>query len=969
MNFNQFLTQCVALFMLVFVFQSCVEDDDFDVPEIPPIEELQEILSEGGLNASFDGCVFEDFESYAQDQSAFGTYENVTTLNTRLWQVNSFAGNQYLRMSAFAATGDVISYFVIPVDFDSADSFSFKTQDRFSNGDPLEVYIVTDYNIADNIAESTVEFQEITDQFTIATGNTESNTGPFVPSGNYDLSSLSGNGFIAFKYVGNGSGVTSTIHIDDIAIVDNEDDDCEASTGGGGGDPVSQGGENAMALGCISEDWESYSEDEDSFSAYENISTDTGRFWEVNNFSSNNYLELSAFAGVNNPVAVFDSWFVIPVDFDAADTFRFKTQDRFHNGNPLRVYTSTDYTIGSDITAATLNDITASFTIAEGTTTGTSEPFVESGDFDLSTLSGEGVIIFHYMAGGSVSTTIHIDDVEIIDNEDTNCEGNTGGEDSCFDEDFEAFEDGTSVVDGYHNVATVGDLDWTVRTFGDNQYIQMSAFSGNGGNGPHEAWFILGADFDVATGISFDSKDGFNNGDPLTVLHSTNYDEMGDPSQASWTDITTEFDIATGTSSGFADEFTPSGTYDFENLTGNGYVAFVYAGDVNGTTTTIQIDNIELYGESTCSFDLPELDGGGDDEFESVGGDNAMAANCLNEDFESFADETTVFSDYENIAYTGARFWESDSFNDNNYIKMSAFQADGAVLTYFVVPVDFSAAETFSFQSQDRFNNGDVLKVFTTTDHVIGQDIMNATLTDITSSFTIAMGTTGSNTEPFVDSGTFDLSSLSGDGFIVFEYAGNGTDVTTTMHLDNITITDDEDANCDGNGGGGETGDARLNEFHYDDVDGDDAEFIEVRIADDQPTNLGEYRIVLYNGADGNFYSDGNIEGSSETLDNLTVTCADGFCYYVWSLPQNGLQNGAPDGIALVGPDGLIEFISYEGTFTANEGPASGTDSTDVGAEESNSSLEGSSIQRSNDGSSWSATDGTNTSGAANDVG
>lgn len=50
-----------------------------------------------------------------------------------------------------------------------------------------------------------------------------------------------------------------------------------------------------------------------------------------------------------------------------------------------------------------------------------------------------------------------------------------------------------------------------------------------------------------------------------------------------------------------------------------------------------------------------------------------------------------------------------------------------------------------------------------------------------------------------------------------------------------------------------------------------------------------------------------------------------------------GLQNGAPDGLALVGPapdNVVIEFLSYEGAFTAANGAAVGLTSTDIGASE-----------------------------------
>ena len=66
----------------------------------------------------------------------------------------------------------------------------------------------------------------------------------------------------------------------------------------------------------------------------------------------------------------------------------------------------------------------------------------------------------------------------------------------------------------------------------------------------------------------------------------------------------------------------------------------------------------------------------------------------------------------------------------------------------------------------------------------------------------------------------------------------------------------------------------------------------------------------------------------------------------VVAYPVDGIQNGAPDGIALVNGAGqVLEFLSYEGTFTAITDPAAGLTSTDIGAAQ-NSTPIGTSLQR-----------------------
>ena len=52
-----------------------------------------------------------------------------------------------------------------------------------------------------------------------------------------------------------------------------------------------------------------------------------------------------------------------------------------------------------------------------------------------------------------------------------------------------------------------------------------------------------------------------------------------------------------------------------------------------------------------------------------------------------------------------------------------------------------------------------------------------------------------------------------------------------------------------------------------------------------------------------------------------------------------------------VNPDGkVIEFLSYEGSFTATNGPAKGMTSTDIGVSERDSPPAGKSLQRAGSG-------------------
>lgn len=203
-------------------------------------------------------------------------------------------------------------------------------------------------------------------------------------------------------------------------------------------------------------------------------------------------------------------------------------------------------------------------------------------------------------------------------------------------------------------------------------------------------------------------------------------------------------------------------------------------------------------------FNNPRFgDGGGSgDGSGPIGGANAQFENCVNEDFDGFDAGDSEFDAYINDAAVGSRYWEVTEFGGNKYIQMSSFNSDDVSnITYFIVPVNFSNADEFSFKTKDGYNNGNVLSVYYSTDYTLGGNITDATLNDITSSFTISSGNTNGYGTSYIDSGVFDLSSINGNGAIIFKYEGSQS-VTTTMQIEDIKITDNDDPDC-GNGGGG----------------------------------------------------------------------------------------------------------------------------------------------------------------------
>ena len=126
-----------------------------------------------------------------------------------------------------------------------------------------------------------------------------------------------------------------------------------------------------------------------------------------------------------------------------------------------------------------------------------------------------------------------------------------------------------------------------------------------------------------------------------------------------------------------------------------------------------------------------------------------------------------------------------------------------------------------------------------------------------------------------------------------------------------------------------------INEIHYDNRGADADEGVEV--AGPAGSDMKGWSLVLYNGKNGRPYRTIPLEG---------IIADQQGGYGTVSFPINRIENGAPDGIALVNPDKeVVQFMSYEGGFTAASGPAEGLAATDIGVRESNSTESGHSLQ------------------------
>ncbi|MBT8144425.1 MAG: lamin tail domain-containing protein, partial [Gammaproteobacteria bacterium] len=126
-----------------------------------------------------------------------------------------------------------------------------------------------------------------------------------------------------------------------------------------------------------------------------------------------------------------------------------------------------------------------------------------------------------------------------------------------------------------------------------------------------------------------------------------------------------------------------------------------------------------------------------------------------------------------------------------------------------------------------------------------------------------------------------------------------------------------------------------INEIHYDNSGGDVGEGIEIAAA--AGTSLDGWTLLFYNGSNGSQY--GSI-GLGGVIDNQQ----NGFGTLFFAV--DSLQNGGPDGVALVDSNDLVrQFLSYEGSFVATSGLAAGLSSTDIGVSEAADTAPGLSLQ------------------------
>jgi Lamin Tail Domain/Thrombospondin type 3 repeat len=176
-----------------------------------------------------------------------------------------------------------------------------------------------------------------------------------------------------------------------------------------------------------------------------------------------------------------------------------------------------------------------------------------------------------------------------------------------------------------------------------------------------------------------------------------------------------------------------------------------------------------------------------------------------------------------------------------------------------------------------------------------------------------------------------------------------------------------------------------INEVDYDQPGTDTTEFVEILNTSGTPRNLFGQSLVLVNGATDTPYLTVDL-GPAGTLSsgqylvvrNSAVTVPGGVLTIDFAMASTNVQNGAPDGAALVDTttNTLVDALSYEGSITMASIPGLGTVSLVEGTALSPSTADSDTIAGSlcrlpngsdtNDAATDWAFSGTPTPGAAN---
>ena len=136
-----------------------------------------------------------------------------------------------------------------------------------------------------------------------------------------------------------------------------------------------------------------------------------------------------------------------------------------------------------------------------------------------------------------------------------------------------------------------GDQSWRIATYNENSYAYVNGYA-SGGAHENEDWLIS----DIMSGgyqtIIMQFRTAMNyTGDDLSLMISTDYDGVSEPTDFEWTDLTDMFDWSTGNYT-----WVESGIVDITDYTGEHFcIAFVYKSS-DEAAAAWEVDDVMVIG-------------------------------------------------------------------------------------------------------------------------------------------------------------------------------------------------------------------------------------------------------------------------------------------------------------------------------------------------------------------------------------
>jgi len=155
---------------------------------------------------------FDDIASNANVDSP--EWANIAVKGTRLWQGKIFQGNHYAQATSFGDSApEMESWLITPaITTNVPKKITFETAKAFYVHDGLSIWISSNFDGSNVTAATWTQLFP-----TIANAGSPDNT--FIPSGDIDLTGMSGPVRIGFKYVGSGpGGQTTTFRVDNVKV-------------------------------------------------------------------------------------------------------------------------------------------------------------------------------------------------------------------------------------------------------------------------------------------------------------------------------------------------------------------------------------------------------------------------------------------------------------------------------------------------------------------------------------------------------------------------------------------------------------------------------------------------------------------------------------------------------------------------------------------------------------------------------